>query len=70
MFLAGIIKTHVAPDPEPVAADPVASEPAAETAAERRATLDATWPSFKPNLSPAYFGRITGGAHGTRARWT
>ena len=68
MFLAGIIKTHAdtQADTEQQPKRPAADESTATLDAD--AVADATWPSFKPRLTPGYFGRTTSDKP-SRARW-
>jgi hypothetical protein len=71
MFLAGIIRTHADTQSD------TGQEPKQPAADESPTTLDAsaeaTWPSFKPRLTPGYLGRVggrtTGSGEPLRARW-
>jgi hypothetical protein len=79
MFLAGIIKTHADTQgdtgqaPEQPAADESPTTLDANAVANAVTDADAAWPSFKPRLTPGYFGRVggrtTGNAEPLRARW-
>jgi hypothetical protein len=77
MFLAAIIKTHADAEqdklghgkPELDESEQDKPEPLSVDVSAAALDADATWPSFKPRVSPSYFGR-TGVAASSRARWT